>query len=76
MNVIFFVSLFAGGLFLGMLLFQEAGRRLGERRLAADPQGAREGLGAVEGAVFALMGLLIAFSASRAPPPASTSDGT
>lgn len=66
MDIIFFVVLFAGGLFLGMLLFQEAGRRLGERRLAADPEGARTGLGGVEGAVFALMGLLIAFSFSGA----------
>ncbi len=66
MSIIVFVVLFAGGLFLGMLLLQEAGRRLGERRLAADPDGARTGLGAVEGAVFALMGLLIAFSFSGA----------
>jgi hypothetical protein len=66
MSVIFVVTLFAGGLFLGMLLFQEAGRRLGERRLASDPEQARAGLGAVEGAVFALMGLLIAFSFSGA----------
>ena len=66
MSIIFFVALFAGGLFLGMLLFQEAGRRLGERRLAADPEEARTGLGGIEGAVFALMGLLIAFSFSGA----------
>jgi hypothetical protein len=66
MSIIVQVALFAGGLFLGMLLFLEGGRRLGERRLEADPEGARTGLGAVEGAVFALMGLLIAFSFSGA----------
>ena len=66
MSIIAFVVLFAGGLFVGMLLFQEAGRRLGLRRLAADPEGVRAGLGAVEGAVFALMGLLVAFSFSGA----------
>lgn len=66
MSIILVVGLFAGGLFAGMLLFLEAGRHLGERRLEADPQGARTGLGAVEGAVFALMGLLIAFSFSGA----------
>ncbi len=66
MDIIRIVVLFAGGLFLGLLLFQEAGRRLGVRRLAAEPEGARAGLGAVEGAVFALMGLLVAFSFSGA----------
>jgi hypothetical protein len=66
MSIILVVGLFAGGLFVGMLLSLEGGRRLGERRLGADPEGARTGLGAVEGAVFALMGLLIAFSFSGA----------
>jgi hypothetical protein len=36
------------------------------RRLIADPDGARAGTGAVEGAVFALFGLLIAFTFSGA----------
>ena len=39
MSIILVVGLFAGGLFAGMLLFLEAGRRLGERRLEADPAG-------------------------------------
>jgi len=47
---------------LGMLLALEAGRRLGIRRLARDPEGARAGLGTVEGSVFALLGLLLAFT--------------
>lgn len=55
-------SLFAGGLFLGMLILLELGRRMGTRRMAKDPEGARVGVGVVEGAVFGLMGLLIAFT--------------
>jgi hypothetical protein len=60
------VSLFALGLFLGMLMLLEVGRRIGARRLAEDPQGAEAGVGTVEGAVFALLGLLIAFTFSGA----------
>jgi len=48
---------------LGML---EIGRRLGVRRLARDPEGAKAGTGAIDGAVFGLMGLLIAFTFSGA----------
>jgi len=59
-------------LFLGMLLLLETGRRVGIRRLAQDPEGARQGLGVVEGAVFSLLGLLIAFTFSGA---ASRFDG-
>jgi hypothetical protein len=47
---------FAVGLFAGMLVCLELGRRLGIRRLAKDPEGAMVGLGAIEGAVFALYG--------------------
>jgi len=58
--------LFAVGLFLGMLLLLEMGRRIGIGRLARDPEGARQGVGAVEGAVFSLLGLLIEFTFSSA----------
>jgi len=58
--------LFGIGLFVGMLILLEVGRRIGMRRLAADPQGAEAGVGTVEGAVFALLGLLIAFTFSGA----------
>lgn len=54
--------LFAAALFAGMLLAQEFGLRLGRRRLAADGESARTGLGPIEGAVFGLMGLMIAFA--------------
>lgn len=57
---------FAISLFLGMVLFIELGRRLGQRMRAADPEGATVGLSAIDGAVFALFGLLIAFTFSGA----------
>jgi hypothetical protein len=57
---------FAGALFLGMLLFMEIGRRLAVRRIARDPEGAGAGTAAAEGAVFALFGLLVAFTFSGA----------
>jgi len=66
MHIVLFVVLFVAGLFAGMLVLQEVGRRLGARRMALDPEGSRAGLGAVEGAVFALMGLLVALSFSGA----------
>ncbi len=55
---------FAAGLFVGMLLFLEAGRRLGRRQGKREPE--NETPGAVEGAVFALLGLMIAFTFSGA----------
>ncbi len=54
------------GLFLGMLLFLEIGRRSSIRRMKEDAGAAGEGVGAVDGAVFALLGLLIAFTFSGA----------
>jgi len=56
----------AVGLFIGMLLFLELGRRIGCARLERDPEGAQKGLSAIEGAVFGLLGLLIAFTFSGA----------
>ncbi len=58
--------IFAAGLFVGMVLLLEAGRWLGRRRRQKDEEGGRAGLGAVEGAVFGLLGLLIAFTFSGA----------
>jgi len=58
--------MFAGGLYFGMILLLELGRRLGRLRQRKDEEAARAGLGAVEGAVFALLGLLIAFTFSGA----------
>lgn len=57
-------TLFAASWLVGMLLMMEIGRRAGLRRLARDPEKGMAGLGAIEGAVFALFGLLIAFTFS------------
>jgi MFS family permease len=57
---------FAIAFFLGMVLFLELGRRIGRRMHADTPERAPTGVGAVEGAVFALFGLLIAFTFSGA----------
>jgi len=62
MNYPLIGALAAMALFAGMLVAMELGRRLGGRRRARDLEGARVGLGAVEGAVFGLLGLLIAFT--------------
>ncbi len=66
MNLVLLGILLVVGLFLGTLCMLEIGRRLGARRMARDPEGARAGAGAVEAAVFGLMGLLIAFTFSGA----------
>jgi hypothetical protein len=66
MNPTNYAPLLSGGLFLGMLVLLEVGRRIGFRRLAQDPEGARQGLGVPEGAVFSILGLLIAFTFSGA----------
>jgi len=54
------------GLFLGMLLFLEAGRRIRFRVIPKDAEKGGAGFGAVEGALFALMGLVLAFTFSGA----------
>jgi hypothetical protein len=66
MNPILFVIIFAICILAGMLLFLELGRYIGLRQKAKDQEGGREGLGAVEGAIFGLLGLLIAFTFSGA----------
>jgi hypothetical protein len=66
MNPTIYYFIFAVGLFFGMVALLETGRRIGTRRLAEDPEGARQGLGVVEGAVFSLLGLLLAFTFSGA----------
>lgn len=66
MDFTFATLLASSGLFLGMLLLFEAGRRIGKARLARDPDGAAKGSGPVEAAVYGLLGLLLAFSFSGA----------
>jgi len=54
-------------LFLCMLLFQEIGRRIGIRRIMKDPEEeGKAGTGLMESAIFALFGLLVAFTFSGA----------
>lgn len=55
---------FLGGLLIAMFGLFELGRRVGKRRLAADPSTGNSGQGPIEGAVFALLGLLLAFTFS------------
>jgi hypothetical protein len=46
----------------------DVGWRIGRRRLAHDAEGARAGFGVVEGSIFGLPGLLLAFTFSGAAP--------
>jgi hypothetical protein len=55
-------TLFALGLLVGMILMLELGHRVGARQRARITEGGTAGIGAVEGAIFALLGLLIAFT--------------
>lgn len=66
MNFAALVVVYASALFLGMLLLLEAGRRLGVHRARRDPEEVKASVGAMDGAVFALMGLLVAFTFSGA----------
>src|SRR3954470_21352105 len=52
-------------LFVAMLLLIEIGRSIGVRRRSNDPEDDK-GLGTLEGAVFALFGLMVAFTFSGA----------
>lgn len=58
--------LFATLLFAGMLTMLEAGRRIGRRRRPRESEGERGSLGTIEGAIFALFGLVVAFTFSGA----------
>jgi hypothetical protein len=58
--------LFSLFLFFGMLILLEVGRRFGLMRRSRESEGERSNLGPVEGAVFALFGLLMAFTFSGA----------
>ena len=59
-------TLFAGTLTLGILVMLELGRRIRLVQQARYGDEVPKGLGAVEGAVFGLMGLLLAFTFSSA----------
>ncbi|MDO8938155.1 MAG: hypothetical protein Q7U98_03230 [Methylicorpusculum sp.] len=54
------------GLFLGMLLAIEVGRHLGARGVDEGQKSDKQSAGLIDGAIFGLMGLLIAFTFSGA----------
>ena len=56
-------GLFVFLLAFGMLILMELGRQAGIRRRSKEKEGDRGSLGPIEGAVFALFGLLMAFTA-------------
>lgn len=66
MSLLLIAILSTVGLFILMLVAAEAGRRLGVARLARDAGGLAKGSGSAEAAMFALFGLLIAFTFSGA----------
>jgi hypothetical protein len=56
MNVILAGTIFAVVLSAGILVLLEIGRRIGVRQLAEEGETASKGLGAIEGAIFGLLG--------------------
>lgn len=62
MQTILLSILFAAGLFVGLLACIRIGWRVGRKRLQTLGEDAQAGLGALDGAVFGLMGLLVAFT--------------
>jgi ABC-type glycerol-3-phosphate transport system permease component len=61
-----YASGFAIGLFFTMLVCLELGRRIGRYRADTDPEGWQAGTGVIEGAIFALLGLMLGFTFSAA----------
>jgi hypothetical protein len=66
MSIEFTALLLIAVLLFALLAASEIGRRLGLARLRHDPDGLPKGFSASEGAVFALLGLLLAFTFSGA----------
>jgi hypothetical protein len=58
MHPIILAVALSSALFAGVLVCLELGYRLGKKEGADDPAAARAGVGAVEGALFGLLGLL------------------
>ena len=61
MNAILAGIIFAVVLLAGILVLLEIGRRVGLRRIAEEGETASKGLSAIEGAIFGLLGLILAF---------------
>lgn len=57
-----YAVLFTVGLAIALLVLMSVGQRIGARHLTADITETRKGLAAVDGFVFSLLGLLVAFN--------------
>lgn len=66
MNLYAYTSVIAGVLFVGVLACIEIGRRIGKQRQQMGQDPGKAGTGAIDAAVFGLLGLLIAFTFSGA----------
>jgi hypothetical protein len=64
MNLSILAILLCIALFAGILVMIETGRRIGVRRFQEEGEIAAKGFSAVEGAIFALLGLVLAFTFS------------
>jgi hypothetical protein len=62
MSFVALTAVIAAALFFLLLTVQELGRRFGRTQWRRDPDGWHTGLGAIEGAIFALLGLFVAFT--------------
>jgi hypothetical protein len=60
-NIFLAGIIFAVVLSAAILVLLEIGRRIGVRQLAEEGENASKGLGATEGAIFGLLGLILAF---------------
>src|SRR5262245_12368693 len=66
MERVWYSLIVSGFLFAGIIAMWEAGRRIALYRREVDFDAQNQGIGAVEGAVFGLMGVMLAFSFSGA----------
>ena len=66
MNSAFIIIGLSGLLLIGMLVFIDLGYRIGRSRRVRNPDSSTEGAGAVDAAVFGLLGLTLAFTFSGA----------
>jgi hypothetical protein len=62
MNPAYIAFVVATGLFVGIIFCLDLGYRIGRRSSVKDPESTHEGIGVIEAAVFALLGLLLGFS--------------
>lgn len=64
MNTVTWGAVLAASLLAGIFILLETGRRIGARQLARDGEAAMKGLAPIQGAIFGLLGLTLAFSFS------------